>query len=46
MAQTYADSFDRLVSDISEKLEPEPQFGHAMRKHFQFDAKWTNLNQG
>lgn len=45
MTQTYADSFNKLVSEISE-LKLEPEFGHAMRKYFQFDSKWINMNQG
>lgn len=45
MAQKYADSFDRLVSDISD-ISPELVFGHNMKKYFQFDEKWINLNQG
>jgi hypothetical protein len=23
-----------------------PEFGHGMRKYFQFDDDWTNLNHG
>lgn len=39
------DSYDKLVSGIS-KLSLEPELGHSMRKYFQFDDKWINLNQG
>lgn len=40
-----ADDFDQLVSEVSQ-LSLETKLGHNMRKHFQFEDKWINLNHG
>jgi hypothetical protein len=32
------------LSDFSD--DEVPEFGHGMRKYFQFDDDWTNLNHG
>ena len=49
MATTTASQNPEMAAAIQLALadtSDSPEFGHSMRKHFQFASDWTNLNHG